>query len=90
MLISRDCVILRWPRFKTNLPALRYDIDTEGINGFAPFVGQLKGAFGAWNASGSIPPACLARFGPDGGWKCLFGAALLPVIKTPTFVLNSK
>jgi len=69
---------------------LRYDIDTVGINGCAPFVAQLKDAFGAWNASGSIPPACLARYGPGGGWKCLFGAALLPGIQTPTFVLNSK
>jgi hypothetical protein len=24
------------------------------------------------------------------GWRCMFGAAVAPYVKTPTFVLNSK
>lgn len=41
------------------------------------------------NASGALPPACLARFDPSDAWLCMFAENVAPTLTTPTFALQS-
>lgn len=56
----------------------------------ASFPQDMAWGYTAWNASGGINKACLAKYGAAEGWQCLFGANLAPLVSVPLFVLNSK
>jgi len=52
---------------------------------------QMQHADRLWgsSAAGNIDEDCLASMGGGEGWRCLFGARLLPHISTKLFALNS-
>ena len=49
---------------------------------------DMRWIFAAMNASGALPPACLAAFADDPA-LCMFAEAVAPTLRTPTFALQS-
>jgi len=47
-------------------------------------------ALNAWNASGSLPAACLKHHGLDGAWRCLLGGEVARFVRVPLFTIGSK
>lgn len=66
-----------------------YTLDHQSFLNTSLLAPVMQFGYEAWNASGSIDQDCIKNMGSL-GWKCLFGATVVPYITTPTFVLNSK
>jgi len=64
--------------------------DAPTWDGNTAFPDSMRWGYGAWNATASGNAGCVEHYGAAEGWRCFFGQAVAPFVKTPLFVLNSK
>lgn len=67
-----------------------YSLNHAAFDGVPQFPSRMQWGYTTWNSSASMNEGCLAHYGLDDGWKCMFGSNLAPFVQTPLFVLNSK
>ena len=74
---------------------LNYDWTTDAPSGQSAFPSNLSYPFRMWwiwnntNATGALPPACVAAQSTGSEWLCLFAENIVPVLTSPLFALQS-
>eukprot|EP00038_Savillea_parva_P019872 m.29423 g.29423 ORF g.29423 m.29423 type:complete len:420 (-) comp4592_c0_seq2:309-1568(-) len=79
------------PTIKTlALADAMFAVEHNSFNRGPLYPDRMSWGYTAWNSSASVNQACLASYGAENGYKCMFGANAAAFVKTPLFVLNSK
>lgn len=72
------------------VPDAGYFLDHLTYNNANVRTPLFQWGFDAWNSSATLSPACLAFYGPDQAWRCIFAQYAAPFIQSPIFAVNSK